>query len=224
MQLPYETKAEMAVLSFQNAVKLHNDSWILYRNKSYSTAYYISVVALEEFGKMQLLNDHAFYGQLLTNTNTYDPKFENEFNNINSHIFKQQNAINDFIYHSSKETEIRYKHILDKQYNKTKEDSIYVGARKSNRGNIRICSPLNITKQQALYHVSLVQELLLDAIVNVKKIGYYYDTTELTYYICKHGTAIYRKLKNLKIPISKEMKQYFNAVEKEPTKTKADYF
>ena len=223
MKLDYNTKAEMAILSFQNAVKLHKDSWILYKNKSYSTSYYISVVALEEFGKMQILNDHAFYGQIIDNCNTSDSEFENKFNNIYSHLLKQENAIDDFVYHGSKETENRYKHILSKQYNKTKEDSIYVGIRKSNRGNIRICNPLDITRQQTLYQISLVQELLLDAIVNVKKIGYYYDTIELTYYICKHGTIIYRRLKNLKIPISKEMERYFNAIEKEPTMTKADY-
>ena len=224
MQLSYKTKAEMAILSFQNAIKLHNDSWILYRNKSYSTAYYISVVALEEFGKMQLLNEHAFYGEIINNTNTCNYEFESKLNNINSHIFKQQNAIDDFVYCGSKETELRYKHILDKEYNTKKEDSIYVGVRKSNRGNIRICNPLDINRKQSLNQISLVQELLLDAIMNVKKVGYYYDTIELTYYICKHGTVLYRKLKNIKIPISKEMKQYIKTVEKDPTMTKADYF
>lgn len=223
MHLNYKTKAEMAILSFQNAVKLHNDSWTLYKNKSYSTAYYISVVALEEFGKMQMLNEHAFYGQIIDKSGTFDLEFENELNNIHSHVFKQQNAIEDFVFHGSLETEKRFQHILNQQYNKTKEDSIYVGYRKSNRGNIKIINPLEITRKQSLYQISLVQELLLDAIVNVKKVGYYYDTLELTYYICKHGSIIYRKLKNLRIPISKEMKQYFNAVEKDPTKTKADY-
>lgn len=223
MKLNYNTKAEMAIFSFQNAIKLHNDSWILYKNKSYSTAYYISVVALEEFGKMQLLNTHAFYGQVADDCNFRDLDFENELNNIRSHVFKQQNAIEDFVFHGSLETEKRFQHILSKQYNKTKENSIYVGFRKSNRGNIKIINPLEITRKQALYQISLVQELILDAIVNVKKVGYYYDTLELTYYICKHGTVIYRKLKNLKIPISKEMKQYFKAVEKDQTMTKADY-
>ncbi|MBR3501715.1 MAG: AbiV family abortive infection protein [Alphaproteobacteria bacterium] len=223
MKLNYNTKAEMAILSFQNAIKLHNDSWILYKNKSYSTAYYISVVALEEFGKMQILNYHAFYGQIVDESHTRDIEFENEFNNIYLHSSKQENAIDDFVFHGSPETEKRFQHILGKQYNKTKEDSIYVGIRKSNRGNIKIINPLEITRKQTLYQISLVQELLLDAIVNVKKVGYYYDTLELTYFICKHGTVLYRKLKNLKIPISKEMKQYFKAVERDPTKTKADY-
>lgn len=228
MKLSFSTLSEMTVLSFRNAIQLHLDSWLLYKNKSYSTAYYISVMAMEEFGKMKKLNIQTFYTGICDNVGFTDKEFEDSFEEIRSHPFKQQNAIVDHVKFDENSGKItapkQYEHILEDSYNKAKENSIYVGIKKSKRGRESIINPLNVTKETALKQIAIVQEIILEDILMVKKLEHYYDTMELTYYLCKHGMRIYKKLRNLKIPISKEAEKHFRELEKYPTVTRAHFY
>jgi len=56
----YSKLAKIAYESLSNAFRLHYDSLILYQNRSYSTAFVLSVLALEEFGKFLIYNDLAW--------------------------------------------------------------------------------------------------------------------------------------------------------------------
>ena len=65
----------MARLSFENALRLHRDSILLYNNKSFISAYLLSVLAQEEIGKAFLLEEHIFQtsiNQLGVNKETED--------------------------------------------------------------------------------------------------------------------------------------------------------
>ena len=53
----------MAGLVFQNCIRLHSDSITLFNTKSYPSAYFLSILALEEFGKIFWIDDllwHSF--------------------------------------------------------------------------------------------------------------------------------------------------------------------
>jgi AbiV family abortive infection protein len=50
------------ILCYQNCVRLHEDSVILYKQKRYPTAHALSVIALEEMGKYHMLAHGLFSG------------------------------------------------------------------------------------------------------------------------------------------------------------------
>lgn len=50
----------MATLAFENGLRLHHDAIHLYRSNSYPSAYLISVLSMEEFGKSLALDDYLF--------------------------------------------------------------------------------------------------------------------------------------------------------------------
>ena len=54
----------MACLAFQNAMRLHKDSVLLFKNRRYPSAFFLSVVALEELGKMYLLEDFLWHSRM----------------------------------------------------------------------------------------------------------------------------------------------------------------
>lgn len=52
---------KMAGLSFENGLRLHFDSILLFQNKSYPSAYYLSILAIEEIGKAFLIMDFLYH-------------------------------------------------------------------------------------------------------------------------------------------------------------------
>ncbi len=73
---------KMALLSFQNATKLHLDSILLFNNDSYSSANYLSIISLEELGKIFLLADFLFHSRVDGRYNSYkDPEMIKIFGN-----------------------------------------------------------------------------------------------------------------------------------------------
>ncbi|MFM6398978.1 MAG: AbiV family abortive infection protein, partial [Planktothrix sp.] len=52
---------KMARLAFLNCLRLHGDSIYLYKNGSYPSAYFLSIISLEELGKVLLLSSTLFH-------------------------------------------------------------------------------------------------------------------------------------------------------------------
>jgi AbiV family abortive infection protein len=52
----------MSILCYKNAIRLHQDSILLFKRKSYPSANALSIIAIEEMGKYQSLSDALFYG------------------------------------------------------------------------------------------------------------------------------------------------------------------
>lgn len=48
---------KMAYLALENGLRLHQDSILLFNNKRYPSAYFLSILALEEIGKFFLIED-----------------------------------------------------------------------------------------------------------------------------------------------------------------------
>jgi AbiV family abortive infection protein len=51
MKLNLRKIQRMAVVSIKQGINLHFDSMMLFKNKSYGTAIFVSVIAMEELGK-----------------------------------------------------------------------------------------------------------------------------------------------------------------------------
>ena len=64
----------MSVLALKNAIRLHSDSVVLFNNRSYPSAFFLSVLALEEIGKTFQLMDFYYHSQVddCRNPATYD--------------------------------------------------------------------------------------------------------------------------------------------------------
>jgi AbiV family abortive infection protein len=68
---------KMATHALANALRLHFDSILLFRNGSYPTAFQISVLVLEEFAKAKEI-EH-YYWSSITNSGFPDEAFEREW-------------------------------------------------------------------------------------------------------------------------------------------------
>lgn len=55
---------KMAGLSFENGLRLHFDSIVLFNSKSSPSAFFLSVLAIEEIGKSFLLTDFLFHSRI----------------------------------------------------------------------------------------------------------------------------------------------------------------
>src|SRR5437016_9472596 len=53
--------ARLEVATFQNGLRLHFDAIRLFQGRSYPSAFQLSVLALEEFGKAEMVSWYLFY-------------------------------------------------------------------------------------------------------------------------------------------------------------------
>ena len=112
----------MGELSFKNSLRLHYDSIILFRLKSYPSAYFLSILALEELGKTLMLDDFIYH----TNAGEFDGgKYDYEFLQLlYSHRYKQ-----GFLF---SEVSWRGLNLLNKEFLKIAKDDNRLEAKKQN--------------------------------------------------------------------------------------------
>ena len=79
MGLSLRKLQHIAGLSLKNGISLHFDSIKLYNLKSYSTALFISVIAMEEIGKAFGADHFVFHSRV---DGRVDKDFENEWINF----------------------------------------------------------------------------------------------------------------------------------------------
>ena len=77
--------SKLVVLTLENAVRLHFDSILLFENESYPSAYFLSILALEELGKVTLLENFIYHSE----TSQAYSKREDQQEYLDS-IFKHQ--------------------------------------------------------------------------------------------------------------------------------------
>lgn len=159
----------------KNAIRLHFDSILLFKNKSYPSAFQLSVLTLEEIAKSSWI-DHYVYSSI-TNNGLPEPDSNEEqewikllYIHTKKHFaFVNQNfhIINEDFYHFASESNLEFK----------KQKSIYVGlARQSKKIDTK--SKILIPTQQikikdAKDLISLNNEALKNYCINNK--NYYHD-------------------------------------------------
>ena len=172
--LTQENIEHMASLAFKNGLNIHNDSIVLFNNKSYSTSYFLSVLAIEEFGKVQLLDDLYYHN----NIDDYETSLDDEkrfLKQIYNHRKKQsyflQNTFS-FNYHKEefKEIEIGAMEIL-------KQNALYVGLHKLDKEIVfskNIINPSRHNKNKTRDLITLVNDqLIIDCYMVTNEFGGY---------------------------------------------------
>jgi AbiV family abortive infection protein len=166
---------KMAGLSFGNGLRLHFDAILLFNNKSFPSAFFLSVLAIEEIGKSFLLMDFLYHSR---SNGRLGEEHEREWLQlIYLHRAKQSrfafnlggpwgttNSFFDSLYEGDQE-------IL-------KQNSVYVGLEKS-KGKInltgKIKNPLKINEKKTQKQITRVNDCLLDLTLGVIKEIYFID-------------------------------------------------
>ncbi len=166
---------KMAGLSFENGLRLHFDSILLFKNKSYPSAYFLSVLAIEEIGKAFLIMDFLWRSRV-------DGRMEREW---------EEKFLEDTYFHTAKQSSFAYnfdspistnrffKSLYKGELEILKQNSVYVGlARNKRKINLksRINNPLKIDKMKAQKQITNVNDCLLDLTLGVMKQVYCVDS------------------------------------------------
>lgn len=150
----------MAVLAFQNALRLHQDAILLFRNQSYASAYGLSVLSLEEIGKYLVLEDLVW--RSLTE-GRYTPEQEEEIVRLTyDHRYKQNKFAVYFALPTFAKKAIQ--RIFDGSVEAAKQNAFYVGLPRKGRTvdlKARIASPFKTTKKQSEIQITVVNDFLL---------------------------------------------------------------
>ena len=196
----------MAVLSFQNGLRLHNNSIVLYNNESYPSAFSLSILSLEEIGKYFLIEDFVFYS---TTDKRYSPEVEEEiiksiyYHHPKQMKFARQSSLSRL---SMKIVEDMY----DGKFEKLKQVSIYVGLPRINGRidlNGRISSPHKISNIKVKKQITRVNDFIICLSAGVVK-GFYGVDIDKLEEILNHD--LINKYRNLWPDMSRSSAAIFN--------------
>lgn len=164
--------------AFKNGLRLHFDSILLFNNKSYPSAFQLSVLSLEEFSKSEWV-EHYFWSAT-TNNGFPDKEFEQEWLKLLYFHPRKQTAyfgLGSAFNYSTKFV----KFVQDRKLESKKQQATYVGLDKNKSKidvNSRISIPTRIKERDAKQMISLINDDLLD-ICRIKMIQEcYFDMEE----------------------------------------------
>ena len=152
---------------FQNGLRPHFDSVLLAKACSFASAYAISVIASEEFGKALGLAEIVF--QASFNKGRFheeDSKFVRAL--LSDHKLKQGWFVRSFFdVFGPKDVLRRYQNIQS-----AKNNAIYAGVR---RGNHQIVRPFLISASRAKQQIRTVNDALIDSVEGTLNGTYCYE-------------------------------------------------
>ncbi len=167
---------KMASLAFVNCIRLHKDSILLYDNGSYPSAYFLSVISLEEFGKVLWLSDALFH----TRGDEMDRVSQEMW--IES-IFSHQRKQGIFAYEFMLELPKPFlKLIRENRIETEKQNSIYVGLAKNGRKidfEGKLTTPFRFDEKKAQKQITLLNDALLIRILGIIKGVFGIDSEEV---------------------------------------------
>lgn len=147
--------------ALQNALRLHFDSVFLAKGRSFASAFAISVIASEEFGKAFALAEIDFQSRLSKRQfDAEDTKLVRAL--LSDHKLKQGWFVSTlFDFFGQKGVFRRYQTIQN-----AKNNAIYAGVR---RGNHQIVRPFLISASKAKQQIRTVNNALIDAVEGTLK-------------------------------------------------------
>ena len=167
---------KMAGLSFENGLRLHFDSILLFENKSYPSAYFLSVLAIEEIGKAFLIEDFLWHSLC---DGRMEKEWEEKFlERIYFHTAKQSSFARTF--DSPIATSRFFKLLYKGELEIFKQNSVYVGlARNKRKVNLksRTNNPLKIDQTKAQKQITNVNDCLLEFTLGVIEQVYGVDSS-----------------------------------------------
>ena len=200
----------MSVLAFENGLRLHEDAILLYRNESYPTAYLVSVLSMEEFGKSLALEDYLWNSSV---NGKAPPKLEREFiDALYNHKFKQKRFARNLDIPGYCRKAIQ--NIFDGHSETMKHASTYVGLYKVGRKidyKGKIINPLKFNAKKAFDQLTVVNDFIVVLALGCIKGTHSMDLVGLEE-LFTHELVI--SLKEKWPDMSKSSKQQFLQIEK----------
>lgn len=213
VKISFKKLSKIAYLSFVNALRLHLDSILLFKNKSYSSAFQLSIIALEELGKHSMLSAWVFYNNTSEFTNLIHPDL---LDSIYRHPKKQSAMIRELF---SDINAKYYNQLKCGYFEKRKQIATYVGLNRI-KGKIdingHIITPNQIKWFEVKRNISLINDYLKDMCYGVV-MGYIsFDEDEINLILnkrllkklnknWKYKSGIYRSKKT---PAEEKSKSY----------------
>ena len=165
----------LAALAFANSIQLHLDSIILFKERRYSSAFYLSVIAMEEMAKAKKLEHYYFYY-----TTKPDYKFEQQFLlDLYNHSSKQRAFIGrNLDVYSPK----YYGFVESRTLDKKKLQALYVGLERIKdkiNTKSRISRPTRIKSKDAKQQISVFNSELKHLISSMDQYHYQFSIAEM---------------------------------------------
>ena len=158
---------KLQTLSFKNALRLHCDSILLFNNKSFPSAYAMSILALEELGKMYLFDDFLFHRA--TNQVGTETQITRWLQLMYNHKWKQCKFAS---WHWA-DLPARIIRIIESgDLDLAKQNALYVGLPKVRGKPLlkgRINSPFKISETKAAKQITTINDILLELVLGVIK-------------------------------------------------------
>jgi len=170
--------SRMAVLAFQNALRLHGDAVLLFRAGSYPSAFGLSVYSLEEVGKYSVLEDHVWQSMVAGRPEA--ALEEKVVKLVYDHRRKQAWFASGLDFWRVGRTAIR--RLSDGSVEREKQLAFYVSLpRRRKRIDMggRISTPGRITKSQAERQLTLMNDFLVLLTAGVLQGEYVVDIDEM---------------------------------------------
>jgi len=175
---------KMAGLAFKNGIRLHFDSIELFKNNSFPSAYFLSILAIEEIGKSFMLMNflrHSYFD-------------EEYFKYSYSHTVKQFNFALNLLDYSPKNK--LFKTMTSGQLEKFKQNAMYVSLSR-NKGKIilksKINNPFKINRNKTFDQITNINDCLLDLTLGTIKQVYWIESKSAESLLNKR---LFSKLKN----------------------------
>lgn len=174
--LPTLTKYKWKKLgaeSLKNVLRLHRDAILLFRAKSFASAYQLSVLSLEEFAKAKMI-EHYFYSSI-TNEGFAPAECEQDWLQLLYLHGKKQYAFaarDEYDYSASFIAFLKDGHL-----ERRKQKAVYVGLERDRKKidvKGRISTPKSISEKEAKRMISLVNAELTFAYNCLKYYECYY--------------------------------------------------
>lgn len=150
----------MTVLAFENGMRLHRDAILLYKNGSYPSAYFLSVLSMEELGKSLALEEYLWRN---ATEGKASQKIERKLiEALYNHKYKQiRFAWNIDVPGFCRKA---IQNIFDGNAEVDKQEATYVGLQR-NRNKInykgKIVNPLKLHARKASSQITVVNDFLV---------------------------------------------------------------
>ncbi len=163
--------------AFENALRLHFDSILLFDNESYPSAYFLSILSLEELGKVTMLDNFVWHSRI-------DGRYgAHEEQRSIDRIFQHQTKQNVFA--TNAEWFVPKKLLQDFRNGKIevmKQNAVYVGLTRKNRKsdlNGKVLTPYDVGMPKARRQITVVNDFLVDLTMGTMAQVYGIDTEEV---------------------------------------------
>lgn len=203
---------KMSYLALENALRLHNDSILLFKNKKYASALALSIISQEEIGKMHMINDFVWHSRIEGRM----PEYEKDWLELlykhprKQYSFQSNTPLNN---HKTKSYKIMNEISLGRLEAK-KHEALYVGLQRP-KGKIqmngKIKHPFDIKEKIVKDQITKINDYLLIMGLGIINEFYCLDGTPVETLFTR---KLIRSLSKKWAYKSKEAQKHINSIEK----------